>query len=213
MKVQGARSLLMKLIKSKIAMLVILSFAAGQLLADEVLPVKNCTWCHGTSAQGFATAPRLAGQRDQYTENQLLNFKEHIRDNPYSKQYMWGATANLSPQTAHDLATYFSTLPPKAANDGDRDLVALGRTIYEEGIAESNVASCLVCHGPNAEGVREIPRLGGLSYSYLKSRLVQWGEGFHAAAEPMPQIASKLSPNEIEALASYLSFVEYDSFE
>ena len=126
---------------------------------------------------------------------------------------MWGATANLSPQTTHDLAAYFSTLPPKAANDGDRELVALGRTIYEQGIAESNVVSCLVCHGPNAEGVREIPRLGGLSYSYLKRRLEQWGKGFHAAAEPMPQIASTLSSNEIEALASYLSFVEYDSLE
>jgi hypothetical protein len=53
----------------------------------------------------------------------------------------------------------------------------------------------------------------GLSYSYLKKRLEQWGEGFHAAAEPMPQVASKLSLNEIEALASYLSFVEYDSLE
>ena len=161
----------------------------------------------------FATAPRLAGQRDEYTENQLLSFKEHIRDNPYSKQYMWGAAANLSPQTAHDLAVYFSTLPPEAANDGDSELVAAGRTIYEVGIPESNIVSCLVCHGPNAEGVREIPRLGGLSYSYLKRRLEQWGEGFHAAAEPMPRIASSLSPNEIEALASYLSFIEYASFE
>ena len=34
----------------------------------------------------------------------------------------------------------------------------------------SNIVSCLVCHGPNAEGVREIPRLGGLSYSYLKKK-------------------------------------------
>jgi len=35
------------------------------------------------------------------------------------------------------------------------------------------------------------------------------GEGYHAAAQPpMPRIASKLAPNEIEALASYLSFVE-----
>lgn len=203
----------MKLIKSKIAILAIVSSAAGPLLADEGVRVRNCTWCHGTSAQGFATAPRLAGQRDEYTENQLLSFKEHIRDNPYSAQYMWGAAANLSPQAAHDLATYFSTLPPEAANDGDRGLVALGRTIYEQGIPDSNIVSCLVCHGPNAEGVREIPRLGGLSYSYLKRRLEQWGEGFHAAAEPMPRIASKLSPNEIEALASYLSFVEYTSFE
>jgi cytochrome c553 len=104
-------------------------------------------------------------------------------------------------------------LPPKAANDGDRDLVAVGRAIYEQGIPDSNIASCLVCHGPNAEGVREIPRLGGLAYSYLKRRLEQWGEGFHAAAEPMPRIANKLSQNEIEALASYLSFVEYDPLQ
>jgi cytochrome c553 len=203
----------MKLITSKIAILVIVASAAGPLLADESVRVRNCTWCHGISAQGFATAPRLAGQRDEYTENQLLGFKEHIRDNPYSKQYMWGAAANLSPQTAHDLAVYFSTLPPEAANDGDRELIAAGRTIYEVGIPESNIVSCLVCHGPNAEGVRDIPRLGGLSYSYLKRRLGQWGEGFHAAAEPMPRIASTLSPNEIEALASYLSFIEYASFE
>ena len=203
----------MKLITSKIAILAIVASAAGPLLADESVRVRNCTWCHGISAQGFATAPRLAGQRDEYTENQLLSFKEHIRDNPYSKQYMWGAAANLSPQTAHDLAVYFSTLPPEAANDGDRELIAAGRTIYEVGIPESNIVSCLVCHGPNAEGVRDIPRLGGLSYSYLKRRLEQWGEGFHAAAEPMPRIASTLSPNEIEALASYLSFIEYASFE
>jgi cytochrome c553 len=50
--------------------------------------------------------------------------------------------------------------------------------------------------------------LGGLSYDYLKRRLEEWSEGYHAAAEyPMPGIARKLSPNEIEALASYLSFV------
>ena len=203
----------MKLITSKIAILAIVASAAGPLLADESVRVRNCTWCHGISAHGFSTAPRLAGQRDEYTENQLMGFKELIRDNPYSIQYMWCDAANLSPQTAHDLAVYFSTLPPEAANDGDRELLAAGRTIYEVGIPESNIVSCLVCHGPNAEGVREIPRLGGLSYSYLKRRLEQWGEGFHAAAEPMPRIASTLSPNEIEALASYLSFIEYASFE
>ncbi len=204
---------MMKLMKSIIAILVIVASGAGPLLADEPLPVRNCTWCHGTSAQGFSTEPRLAGQRDQYIENQLLSFSEHIRDNPLSMQYMWGVTANLSPETAHDLAVYFSTLPPKAANDGDRELVAVGKTIYEQGIPDANIVSCLVCHGPNAEGIREIPRLGGLAYSYLKSRLEKWGEGFHAAAEPMPRIARSPSPNEIEALASYLSFVEYESLE
>jgi cytochrome c553 len=50
--------------------------------------------------------------------------------------------------------------------------------------------------------------LGGLSYYYLKRRLEQWGEGYHATAlPPMPEIASKLSAGDVEALASYLSFV------
>jgi cytochrome c553 len=135
--------------------------------------------------------------------------RAEARDNPFSQQYMWGATATLGPQTAQDLAVYFSTLPPTPANDGDRALAEIGRDIFLEGIPEYNIASCAACHGPNAEGIGQIPRLGGLSYSYLKRRLAQWGEGYHVAAEPpMPRIASRLAPNEIAALASYLSFIQ-----
>jgi cytochrome c553 len=154
------------------------------------------------------TAPRLAGQRYEYLEKQLLDFSNHTRDNPFSVQYMWDAVAYLSPQRARDLAFYFSTIPPKPAGDGNWDLAPIGKAFYDEGIPEQNVVACAACHGPNAEGVRDIPRLGGLSYSYLKRRLDQWGEGFHSAAQlPMPFIAGKLSPSDIEALASYLSFV------
>ena len=171
--------------------------------------IRNCTWCHGTSAQGYTSAPRLAGQRSQYLENQLAGFRTHARDNPLSQQYMWDAAANLSAQAARDLATYFSTLPPKAAGDGDIELVATGRTIYQVGMPDANIVACVACHGPNAEGVGQIPRLGGLAYSYLKRTLEEWGQGYHVASgPPMPDIASKLSPNQIDALASYLSFVK-----
>jgi cytochrome c553 len=122
---------------------------------------------------------------------------------------MWNAAANVSPQTARDLASYFSTRSPKPANDGNKESAAIGRTIYQIGMPDSNIVACVACHGPNAEGVGAIPRLGGLAYGYLKSRLEQWGEGYHAAAKPpMPRVASKLSPRQIEALASYLSFVK-----
>lgn len=176
-------------------------------LSAQSLPVRNCTWCHGSSAQGYTSAPRIAGQRSQYIENSLLSFKTHIRDNPYSQQYMWGAAANLSIGMAHDFALYFSELPPEPANDGNNALVNEGRLIYLEGIPKANIVSCIVCHGPNAEGFEGIPRLGGMGYAYLKRRLEQWSEGYHAAAEPMPRIARSLSSNEVEALASYLSFV------
>ena len=198
----------MERIGSRIAILAIFLVAGGSLRAGEPLPIRNRTWCHGTAAQGFTTAPRLAGQRQQYITNQLLDFNRHTRDNPLSKQYMWAAAENLNPQVARDLAMYFATLPPRAANDGDSELAARGKEIYELGIADSNVVACVVCHGPKAEGIRQIPRLGGLTYSYLKKRLEQWGQGFHATAELMPQIASTLSADEIESLASYLSFIK-----
>lgn len=199
----------MKMLKTTMAILAVgASCAAGPLSADESLPIRNCTWCHGASAQGYATAPRLAGQTHQYIESSLLGFKTHIRDNPYSKQYMWGAAANLTREAAQDFALYFSALTPEPASDGNGALAAEGKAIYDEGIPQSNIVSCIVCHGPNAEGFEGIPRLGGLDYSYLERRLEQWSEGFHAAAEPMPRIANKLSANQIEALASYLSFVK-----
>jgi cytochrome c553 len=151
----------------------------------------------------------LAGQRPQYLQTQLRSFHQHIRDNPFSRQYMWGAVAALAPRIEHELALYFATIPPKPANDGNPDLVPRGRTIYLDGIPEANVVSCYACHGPNAEGVRDIPRLGGLAYFYLKARLEQWGQGYHSTpGSPMPMVASTLGPNEIEALASYLSFVK-----
>jgi len=201
---------MMKGIRLKIAIMAVVCSAISVLPGHaENLAVRNCTWCHGGGAQGYTPAPRLAGQRYQYLENQLADFHARTRDNPFSKQYMWGAAAHLSAQTARDLAMYFSTLPPKAANDGEREFAATGRTIYQEGMPDSNIVACVVCHGPNAEGVRQIPRLGGLGYSYLKRRLEQWGEGYHlAAGPPMPHIAGNLSPNEIEALASYLRFIK-----
>jgi cytochrome c553 len=194
----------------KIAILAILASAVStaSAWAGESAAVRNCTWCHGTGAQGYTVAPRLAGQRPQYIMSQIRSFREHARNNPFSKQYMWSAVAALDPHTARDLASYFASIPPKPANDGDSSLASRGRTIFMEGIPEANIVSCYACHGPNAEGVRDIPRLAGLSYSYLKGRLEQWGQGYHSTpGSPMPMVATHLGPEEIEALTSYLSFV------
>jgi cytochrome c553 len=201
---------IMKPIKIKIAILALTFSAASSWAAhSESLAVRDCTWCHGALAQGYTPAPRLAGQRLEYIQNQLNDFRTHARDNPFSKQYMWGAAANLSPQRVHDLAVYFAALPGNPANDGNMEFTAQGRTIYYDGVPNSNIVACVACHGPNAQGVGAIPRLGGLAYTYLKARLEQWRDGYHATAgPPMPRIASRLSANQIEALASYLSFVK-----
>jgi cytochrome c553 len=198
----------MKRIGLKLAILAILASTTAFAWAGDSVAVRNCTWCHGAEAQGYTVAPRLAGQRPQYIMNQIRSFREHARNNPFSRQYMWRAVAALDPNTARDLASYFASIPPKPANDGDDTLASRGRTIFMDGIPEANIVSCYACHGPNAEGVRDIPRLGGLAYFYIKGRLEQWGQGYHSTpGSPMPMVASHLGPDDVEALASYLSFV------
>ena len=197
---------------ANLAVLAISFVAAAPVLADE-LPVRNCTWCHGTSAQGFSVAPRLAGQRQDYVIDQLRSFAAHKRDDFLASKYMWNAAAHLDPSNERDLAAYFSVLQPKAAADGDSALVAEGKAIFENGVPDENIVACQACHGPQAQGVREIPRLGGLSYSYLKQRFEAWSEGYDASAAPMPKVARSLSPNQVAALASYLSFVGGESSE
>ncbi len=210
MNAESAEAYFMKRIWLKLAILASLFLPVPSWAGDSTAArPRNCTWCHGTGAQGYAAAPRLAGQRPLYIETQLRGYAAHLRDNPFSNQYMWGAAANLRPDVMRDLADYFASLPPKAAHDGRRALAEKGKAIFLQGIPEANIVACLACHGPGGQGVREIPRLGGLSYFYLKRRLEEWRQGYHSAtASPMPTVANSLGPDEIEALASYLSFVK-----
>ena len=194
----------------KVAVLIAFCWIYRPAASDaEVLAVRNCNWCHGGSASGYPPAPALAAQRPQYVAKQLANFRAHTRDTPFSRQYMWGAARNLDAESVRNLALYFASLPPRAASDGVPGLVGLGQTIYQQGMPDENIVACVVCHGPNGEGVRDIPRLGGLDSTYLRRRLEQWNQGYHAAAgPPMISIASKLSDDQIDALASYLSFIK-----
>ena len=204
----------MKFITSTLAILAVV-FASANATAWEVeagsfgktFVDRNCSWCHGPSLQGFTTAPRLAGQRPPYLENQLLSFQTHARNNPLSQQYMWGAAATLNPEIARELAGYLSRLEAEPADDGDSRLAPTGKqSICKEfKVPIFRLALRVTAHVVRA--LRQFLELEGCP-DYLKRKLEEWGEGYHAAAlAPMPDVASKLSANDIEALASYLSFV------
>ena len=55
------------------------SLPAVSFAAHGESAIRNCTWCHGGSAQGYSPAPRLAGQRAIYIEQQLASFATHAR--------------------------------------------------------------------------------------------------------------------------------------
>ena len=167
-----------------------------------------CTACHlknGAGFKGDVYIPRLAGQTPDYLESQIRSFMAKKRDNPSSIQFMWGAVAGLTPEMIAGIKEYFSkqVAPPSA--DGPSDKVALGKTIFEQGVPSANVMACNACHGANAEGNGPMPRLAGQSYIYLKQSFTEWRTGFRADAEPMPTYAKSLTEEQIEALAQYLS--------
>ena len=54
--------------------------------------------------------------------------------------------------------------PPAA--DGPEALVEAGRKIFEDGVPDENVPACAACHGQDAHGSDQVPRLAGQLYSY-----------------------------------------------
>ncbi len=175
--------------------------------------MQYCLDCHGPSGQGyrgFYPIPRLAGQQTQYIENQLRAFVERRRPN----NIMANVAHVLSPAMINALATHFRSLNPAPIGGAPRQLVAEGKRIFEGGVPDANVAACAACHGPDATGRDQIPRLAGQVYPYLVKELTNWGkERGQLPAHPdtsfiMAPVAHSLIKSEVEAVAAYLSYLK-----
>jgi cytochrome c553 len=295
----------------KAALLVIVASIASAVARDGDAGVRNCTRCRGASGQGYTVAPRLAGQRPASIESQVRSFRDHTRNIPFSKQYMWGAVAAIDPRGAD-----FATIRPKLANGGNSvqanaedeaaapvsvqelkaktdycktchgiegqgfrgsvpmprlagqqpeylanqlqafierrrnnpvmfnvvrvlttsmlnalagdfkdlnpkplggaptELVPEGKKIYEEGLPGQNVPACASCHGTEAKGDGQFPRLAGQLYDYVTRNLTNWeserdqGKANLDTSAIMQAIARDLSEAQIKAVAAYVSQLE-----
>jgi cytochrome c553 len=175
--------------------------------------IEYCKTCHGVSGQGFHGSipiPRLAGQQTEYIENQLAAFIEHRRDN----KYMFNVSHVLSAAMRTALAKHFSELNPKPLGGAPKELVASGKNLYEQGVPDHDVPPCASCHGPDARGNGEFPRLAGQLNDYILNKLMNWNkERGQDPAKPdtsaiMQPIAHNLTKPQIEAIAAYLNYLE-----
>ena len=175
--------------------------------------IAYCKTCHGVSGQGFhgsTPIPRLAGQQPQYIDNQLKAFIERRREN----KYMYNVAHVLSPAMQEALSKYFNGLNPKPVGGAPKELVAAGKKIYEEGLLDVNVPPCTSCHGPEAKGEGEFPRLAGQLQDYIFNKLVNWSkERGQDLKHPdtsaiMQPIAHNLTKTQIESVAAYLNYLE-----
>jgi cytochrome c553 len=172
--------------------------------------MQACTACHGQ--QGRATPdgyfPRIAGKPAGYLAHQLLNFRDGRRDNP-TMAYL---VQNLSDDYLQEIARYFAAIElpyaPPPALAVEPAVLARGQALVRQGDAPHQVPACAACHGERLMGVQPaVPALLGLPRDYLLAQLGAWRNGLRRAQAPdcMKTIADRLSPQDVQAVASWLA--------
>ena len=207
----------------QMAMLAMCLAATGPAKAQDVgtssqqdlqAKIQYCTYCHQPSGQGYVGStpiPRLAGQQAQYFKNQLQAFIDRRRVN----FFMFRVAHTLSPEMLMALADHFNALNPPPLGGAPSELVDSGKKIFEEGVPDAKIPPCSTCHGPEAKGNGQFPRLAGQLYPYVVKTLTNWDKerGQGGAANPdtsaiMRPIAHSLTESQIKAVAAYLSTLE-----
>lgn len=166
-----------------------------------------CQGCHGADGNSYGPEwPNLAQQHVSYISKQLHNFKSGARVN----ETMSSMVTGLSEQDIKDIASYFSaqTLQPQTP-DKNVEVIKTGRKIFKGGNRYTGVPACAGCHGPNAvgNGPAAFPHLAGQKPTYVVKTLHDFKSGQRAndVNEIMRNIASKMTDNEIAAVAAYLA--------
>jgi len=127
---------------------------------------------------------------------------------------MFNVAHVLSPAMQAALAASFNDLNPKPLADAPKQLLAAGKKIYDEGVADANVPPCASCHGPEAKGDGQFPRLAGQLNDYIFNKLTNWNkERGQDPKKPdasviMQPIAHSLTEQQIKAVAAYLNYQE-----
>lgn len=172
--------------------------------------VQPCTACHGKEGRATNAGyfPRIAGKPAAYLYNQLRNFREGRRSNAA----MAHLVDFLSDAYLQEMANYFATLdlpyPPPQTLTAPAPVLQQGQSLVLHGDVQRKIPACVECHGRAMTGVEPaFPGLLGLPRDYLVGQLGAWQDGKRHAVAPdcMGQIASRLTAQEVSAIATWLS--------
>lgn len=164
-----------------------------------------CGACHGVNGYQNINPewPNLAGQHAGYTAAQLALFKQGIRNNVV----MMPNAMTLTDQDMADLAAYFEQQPVQGL-EADPSLYEAGQALYRGGDASRGLPACIACHGPQGKGngPAQYPavRAQHSVYSYIQLKAYASGDRKPVTNAIMQTVASRLTDEEMRALASYM---------
>jgi cytochrome c553 len=200
----------------KAAALLLIALAAAMpaatLAVDDTIAARvvACTGCHGKEGRAAPDGyhPRIAGKPAGYLHNQLVNFRDGRRR--YGP--MVYLVEHLSDAYLREIADHFAALdlpyPPPAPVSATPQQLQLGERLATVGDAARELPACTSCHGAALTGVAPaIPGLLGLPRDYLAGQIGAWANGQRRAHGPdcMAEIAKRLSPDDVSAVASWLA--------
>ncbi len=179
------------------------ALAEGNAAAGQTKAVA-CGACHGVDGNSVNPEwPSLAGQHASYIVKQLKAFKGGLRKNDMMSPMATG----LSPEDMNDVAAYFSSQTIHGL-EADKDKFELGQKVYRGGNIKTQTPACLACHGPTGRGnpPAVYPSIQSQHSNYVVAQLNAFKSGTRNtdASKAMNDIASKLSDDEIKAVASYI---------
>lgn len=177
---------------------------AASQKAGEEKAVNLCSTCHGP--RGISTSPEfpiLAAQRRGYLESQLEAFRARTRSEKIAHDFMWGIAGGLDDAMIGAVAGYYAAQPPAPGRPGDAGLVAKGKQLFDQGVVDRGIPACATCHGADATGVADFPRLAGQHSKYVVKQL-EYIQSLVRNAPVMHGIIKDLTQDEMRAVAAYV---------
>lgn len=182
------------------------SAQANDLARAEEIVSGRCFLCHGLNGESAsAVFPRLAGQHADYIAKQLGDFKSGKR----ASDTMKPQAEELTPAEMKALGAFFQAkvVGPRPARD--KELLAVGKYIFDRGNQFSGLPACASCHGAKGLGTPQLPRLAGQHPRYIEDQLKQFNKRERTNDNAiMHTIASKLSELETHAVAEYIATLD-----
>lgn len=184
---------------------------AGHALPDTLAQrVAACTGCHGREGRAAPDGfhPRIAGKPSGYLYQQLLNFRDGRRRHVAMAHLLTNLDDTYLAEIAEHFATQAVPYPAPRIATATAATLARGRSLVTDGDATRDIPACAACHGERFTGVAPaVPGLLGLPRDYLNAQLGGWKNGLRKARKPdcMATIASRLLPQDIEAVSAWLS--------
>ena len=171
-----------------------------------------CAACHGSDGNSLIpTNPKLAGQHKSYLVKQLTEFKLATQtggEKGRSDPIMGGMAAFLTDEDIQNVASYYSSQAPKVPEQvANKNLK--GQALFISGDIDRNIPACASCHGPSGNGsnLSSFPDLSGqhAQYTLIQLKAFRVGSRTNDKNGMMQDIAAKLTDEDIEVLANYLS--------